>query len=223
MSRSRKFSGAHLLLALSGLGLASYLVLTLLEHGITEATDSSTKTASADDWSYANFSTLPLKDYAETIERPLFSRSRRPAVAIQAIKKAQPINAPAVSKLPTPLLIGIIISGGVKTALIRTHPTSELQRVKEQEYIDGWLAAEITKQSVVLISQSGINQLLELKNNKPRPTTKRRANRRTSQVQSKIEQQRKRLESMKRNIQNKATPKAPIKAQIVNPLKKGAQ
>lgn len=219
MSRSREFSGAHLLLALSGLGLAAYLVLTLPEHEITEATDSSGKTTSADSWSYANFATPPLKDYAETVERPLFSRSRRPVVAIQAIKKVQPINAPAVSKQPKPLLIGIIISGGVKTALIRSHPTSELQRVKEQEYFDGWMAAEITKQSVVLINQSGINQLLELKNNKPKPTAKRRANRRNGQVQTQVEQQRKRLESMKRNIQNKA----PIKAQIVNPLKKGAQ
>lgn len=211
MSQNSKFNGTHLLLILTGIGLAAYLATSLQSQHLTKPISSSSKKQQVAEQAYVNVDVPPLSDYIETTERPLFSRSRRPVV-----RAAQPINKFAVKQSPTPpkrvpLLVGIVASGGIKTALIRSNKTGELQRIKEQESVDGWLMMEISQQTVVLVSPSGNKQTLDLRDNRSSTTFKRQSSRRPAQVNSVSEEQRKRLEMMKRTARSNRVLKAEIK------------
>lgn len=216
MSQNGPHSLLHLLLAAAALGLAGLLIIILPGEPSTSAKTEAEPTAATHENLYVNFDIPEITLYAEMVERPLFSRNRRPIISTPPTTKPVTPQRSAPPRQTTFSLIGVVVSGGVKTALVRTNSDSELIRVNEQEYIDGWLAAEITPQSVVFISPSGANQTIDLKDNKTRARNSRKLNRRSPLAQQQIEQQRKQLKRMKQEFQEKSPVRATLKAQIKN-------
>lgn len=91
----------------------------------------------------------PREEFAESLERPLFSASRRPPPAApaknQADGRAQAQRAAAGSLA----LIGTIIGPQTRIALIR-NGSAPTQRVTPGQSVEGWEIVEITKDRVVL-------------------------------------------------------------------------
>jgi type II secretory pathway component PulC len=85
-----------------------------------------------------------ISTFAEIVERPLFTQSRRPA------PKKDTKVADASSKPETFELIGVIISPGGRMALLRTLATSEIVRAVEGQNVGGWEVRAIKPTQVVL-------------------------------------------------------------------------
>ena len=84
--------------------------------------------------SVPSFSLPPLGDYAEVVERPLFSPTRRrpPAAAGTADLRSSPFT-----------LVGVVLSAKGKHALIEHAQPRRLDRVVEGQDLDGWTVEEI--------------------------------------------------------------------------------
>ena len=89
----------------------------------------------------------PIKSYSETLRRPLFHASRKPAPKLQA---ASP-EAPAV-KAPVVKLLGVVIGPEGRSALIRTPKVADLVEVFVGERIEGWRLESIETDRIVLKS-----------------------------------------------------------------------
>jgi hypothetical protein len=85
-----------------------------------------------------------ISTFAEIVERPLFTLSRRPA------PKKDTKVAEAAPKPETFELIGVIISPGGHMALLRTLATSEIVRAVEGQNVGGWEVRSIKPTQVVL-------------------------------------------------------------------------
>jgi type II secretory pathway component PulC len=81
--------------------------------------------------------------YPEIAERPLFYPSRK------AWAPPPPPPAPVVSTAPPPLtdyaLVGVILSGNTRSALIRTPGGSKTITLGEGQELQGWKLQEITR------------------------------------------------------------------------------
>lgn len=100
--------------------------------------------------------TEPLRDYAEVIERPLFTPSRRPASTTpSAPSRTAPAPRPAAPPppaLPTDLtLVGTVLAPPEKVALLR-QGRQPARRVREGEVFVGWIVGEIGDSGVTLSS-----------------------------------------------------------------------
>jgi len=84
-----------------------------------------------------------ISTYAEVINRPLFTPSRRPTPPKADTNVAAP-------KAETFDLIGVIISPGSRMALLRTLATSEVMRAVEGQNVGGWEVRSIKPTQVVL-------------------------------------------------------------------------
>lgn len=82
----------------------------------------------------------PLRDYAEVLERPLFSPTRRRPPADTGA--ADPRSAPFT-------LVGVVLSASGKHALIEHAQPRRLDRVVEGQTLDGWMVEEIRLDRVV--------------------------------------------------------------------------
>lgn len=89
-------------------------------------------------------SLAPLEDFAAIVERPVFSRSRRPDAA-----PAQPAPEP-VKRVPEFSLAGTIIAEHGRFALAVTEYDGSPVRVAEGRSIDGWTVARIESDRVLL-------------------------------------------------------------------------
>jgi hypothetical protein len=88
------------------------------------------------------FAPPPLSQFAETVERPLFSESRRP-----------PETSGEPSGPPKPFegaLVGTLIIQGETIALLKIAGEPEVTRVTKGQTIRGWLVVEIHPDRVVL-------------------------------------------------------------------------
>jgi type II secretory pathway component PulC len=85
-----------------------------------------------------------ISTFAEVVERPLFTPSRRPP------PKTDSNPAAIASKPETFDLIGVIISADRRMALLRTVATSEVMRAVEGQSIGGWEVRAIKPTQVVL-------------------------------------------------------------------------
>lgn len=86
------------------------------------------------------FAMPPLRGYAEVVERPLFSETRRPSV------EAAPVD-PRSSAFN---LVGIVISAQQRHALIEHGQPPRLEHATEGQEIDGWTVESIQRDRVVL-------------------------------------------------------------------------
>jgi hypothetical protein len=89
-----------------------------------------------------SFTLPPISDFADVLERPLFSPTRRPAEA----RPAEP--APG---LPSSLiLVGTVVSSEGRHALIQHGEAASLQRVAVGDRFGGWTVEAILTDRVVL-------------------------------------------------------------------------
>ncbi len=112
----------------------------------------------------------PLADLSETIERPLFTESRRPS-------EEEPSDAPV---MPTPVVTGpaavfsisAIVITDKERAVLLTHPQSgELTRVREGETIAGWRLERVESDRAVF-SKDGDSKEIDLRTFGPPPPTR---------------------------------------------------
>jgi hypothetical protein len=87
----------------------------------------------------------PLASFAATVERPLFSPSRRPAPA--AVTAASPAGENRYR------LIGIVANGPKKAAFVADN--ARRIEIVAGDTLDGWTVKEISQDRVTLISPAG--------------------------------------------------------------------
>jgi type II secretory pathway component PulC len=89
----------------------------------------------------------PFVDYAATIERPLFSPSRRPEAAAAAP------NASGIASRYR--LQGLVIAGTTRHALVTEIAGGHTQELGEGDALEGWTVTRIEQDRVTLTSPAG--------------------------------------------------------------------
>ena len=107
----------------------------------------------------AGTSLPPVEAYKEVTQRPLFSSTRHP----QAETTQQ--NSGKAGALS---LVGTIITGNSRTALIRHGNSGALARLSEGQKVEGWTLQSIQTDRVTLLG-GGTRQELKLKDQGPPP------------------------------------------------------
>lgn len=100
----------------------------------------------------AAFDLPPLASYAEVAERPLFSPARR--------KPPEAAGQDLLGKSSSFVLVGIVISGSGRVALVQHGQPAEMARLGEGQAVEGWTLQSILPDRVVL--QHGASEV-ELK------------------------------------------------------------
>lgn len=108
--------------------------------------------------SAADLALPPLESFSETLNRPLFTATRRPPSPL-AVLQGQQAPPPAPEKtgprgeklvIGTYLLNGIVIDGARKLMLLKHVTSGKTLRVAEGETLDDWLVQSVTQDQVVL-------------------------------------------------------------------------
>lgn len=100
-------------------------------------------------------SMIPMSALNATRDRPLFSVSRRPAVAVQAVppppRPPDPAPAaPAPPEQPILKLVGTIVSSKASVAMFRDPATHAVTRLREGEATAGWQLITVELRSVIV-------------------------------------------------------------------------
>ena len=98
-----------------------------------------------------SFAVPPLDELSQTVERPLFSQTRRPAPA-QTVVDSRSLLPVKTAKL-TPLAIelsAVILGSDRQYALFRKAAQKGLLRAEVGQSVDGWLVSEIRGDGVSL-------------------------------------------------------------------------
>ena len=91
--------------------------------------------------------TTPIKAFSETLARPLFHASRKPAPKLAtATPEDASVDSPALK------LVGVVIGPEGRSALVRMPSASELVEMSVGERIDGWRLEAIKTDRIVLKS-----------------------------------------------------------------------
>jgi type II secretory pathway component PulC len=95
----------------------------------------------------AVFDMPPLRSYAEIVQRPLFSATRRPPApaSVESVPQAVPELPPIRF-----LLTGLIVSPEERVALIRPSDGSAVMRVMEGQEVEQWVVEEILPDRVIV-------------------------------------------------------------------------
>ncbi len=91
-----------------------------------------------------SFSMPPIEDFAETVERPIFSSTRRAWA-----EPAPQVAAPAPTSLSF-VLEGVVIDSGERWALLRPEGGGEIIRLAEGGLLGGWEVIAIHPDKVSL-------------------------------------------------------------------------
>jgi general secretion pathway protein N len=91
-----------------------------------------------------------LDELSTTLDRPLFSPSRRPpapppAPAVQTAAPPPPPPSP-----PNLVLVGVVLDGESARAIVRNGTDKKIQRTQIGDDIDGWKVSQIDRRKVVL-------------------------------------------------------------------------
>ncbi len=105
-----------------------------------------------------DFELPAIEQFAETVERPLFSESRRPGPKDAATAEAGPAPAESPSQLK---LSAVVLAPGHKIAVLKNTTTNKVQRVVQGDDWNGWTLQEVRRDGVVL-RQQGQEQTLKL-------------------------------------------------------------
>lgn len=140
MRNSRLRAVAGLLLALSG--------LTMSVGGKAEAQGQAAAPL-------ANpVAAQPLDQLSATLDRSLFSPSRRRAPAPPPVAQ-QPVMPALPSQPPNVVLYGVVMDGESARAVVRVGSDKRLLRAQMGDDIEGWKVAQIDGRKVVLASEDG--------------------------------------------------------------------
>ncbi len=91
------------------------------------------------------FQMPPIEDFGETLDRPLFSKIRRPPPEPDA-----PAEEPKKKQTVKVRLAGVVISPKERVALVQYPRTRENTRVKEGQEIEGWVLESILADRIIL-------------------------------------------------------------------------
>jgi len=101
-----------------------------------------------------DFTLPPLSTFSSIVDRPLFTRGRRPAPPSEAA------NAAAGPNGQSPFLLsGVMIAGSRRVALLQTRTSPKTLRVEEGETVEGWKVVTIRPQTVTLKSGANTDEL----------------------------------------------------------------
>jgi len=122
---------------------------------------------------------LPITEYQDIIDRPLFMANRQPYVQIQTeIGTEEPDMQENIIASPTAqqyMLTAVIITPETSTAIIQSAKNKEPQHIVIGETIDEWTLVEVHKQHIIL-KQGDETQMVELEVKKS-PQLKRQRSR----------------------------------------------
>jgi hypothetical protein len=90
-----------------------------------------------------------LDQLSSTLERPLFSPSRRPPPPPPPVAQAPPPPAPPPPP-PNLVLFGVVMDGEGARAVVRSGADKKLVRAQIGDEIDGWKVSQIEGRKVVL-------------------------------------------------------------------------
>ena len=113
-------------------------------------------TAGVDDQSIpaANNTLRPIKAYSEIVNRPLFSKDRKPS----AVLSGEMIKSVDISELKGLILYGVVISGANRYAIVNGEGASA-EHIKVGHVYKGWKVSEINPDSVRFDSAKGQYEL----------------------------------------------------------------
>ncbi len=118
----------------------------------------------------APYAIPPLAELSETVGRPLFSPTRRPPEPETTLPEETPVQATSGELT----LVGVVIAGENRIALVRQRNDSKLLRVVTAQIIAGWSVEEILPTSAIL-RRGDVRETLVLEDKivgKPRPARK---------------------------------------------------
>lgn len=120
------------------------------EHASTKKPRPSTTPPSTTPASVPNFTLAPVDTFSATIERPLFSESRRPVEPSAAEEQREP--SPKRTQLEQEELIlgAIILANKTRFALLRDPKNGNWIRVEKGGEVGGWSLEEIRSDRVIL-------------------------------------------------------------------------
>jgi hypothetical protein len=100
---------------------------------------------------------LPLESFSATLERPLFSPTRRPILvdlrpptAPDEIVDSQATASDPTSASPSIRFVGTIGRGGSMTALVLHGESIAVEELMTGDEIDGWRVADVTSNRLVI-------------------------------------------------------------------------
>ncbi|MGE5097629.1 MAG: hypothetical protein ACM3SO_21005, partial [Betaproteobacteria bacterium] len=102
----------------------------------------------------ATVAVAPEQAYPEVVARPLFTPTRRPAPP-QAVAAAQAFNRGQFQ------LLGVIMAGNSKTAMLREKSNGKIHRVEQGREVNGIKVASIDREAVTL-AQGGETEVVPL-------------------------------------------------------------
>jgi hypothetical protein len=145
MRRSRSKSGLVVLLGLVCLLLAWVIYEQVAQNPTINAMkpgDAAQAGAAAIQRSEAaTFSVPDRESLAVILERPLFTQTRRPSGIAAGGAQGMAVDFS---------LSGVVISGGVRSALIRSGPNGIVRQLKVGETIGGWTLVQVAADRVVV-------------------------------------------------------------------------
>ena len=198
-----------------GLGAHQYDNFTVPAK-LPVATFSATGTAMAEQpaETITTYALPMIGNYAEVVSRPLFTPTRRPPVPRPAPKPRQ-VVAPALvpPKIETGqfMLIGVIVDGDKKVALMRQLNRGDIVRATRGEQLDAWKVTEIGTGSVIL-SQGGVKEVVLLRDNVMSEVEKRKLQRARKDVRNKKANGLPNRRAIKRNdAPKRAVTRGPVK------------
>ncbi len=92
------------------------------------------------------FQMPPIEDFGETLDRPLFSKIRRPPPP----EPDAPADAPKKKQTVKVRLAGVVISPQERVALVQEPRAREITRLKVGQEIEGWVLEAILADRIVL-------------------------------------------------------------------------
>jgi hypothetical protein len=147
VERSTHWLTALMLLALAGLGTVIALELSGSFARAPEVTAAALASAAAKPTlGDMEFRPPPQPQFDEISDRPLFFPSRRPFISPVAAES----EAPRTADLPSIELVGLLLTGRGRAALIQPEGQAGAHWVHERQTVAGWLVEEIAADRVRL-------------------------------------------------------------------------
>lgn len=145
------------------------------ENGTARNEDDNKEIGASQRNAYIN---TPIGGYSEILERPLFSSSRRHREEVSYNGRAQTYESPTSKTAERDLiLIGIIIVGGDRFALLQVKGSQKIEKVQVGDLIEGWRIVSLSK-STASMQRRKESQTLEMaRNSDPRFTPRSRSTR----------------------------------------------
>jgi len=91
---------------------------------------------------------LELKDFVETIQRPLFSATRRPPPPPAPVRHEAP--PPPPPEPPSFTLEGVVTDRRGTHAFVKSGPPTKIRSLWRGDEVEGWKVVEIASQRIVL-------------------------------------------------------------------------